>query len=245
MAVIDINARFGAYPSRHRTASFEEVSSEAEALGIDSSCVCSTTGIFFSAHEGNLQTSNAAASQPQRLIPAATLNPGMSLDAGGAAEEIVAGPFRLARYFPDSQGWPIDFAPFRQSLSRFAERGLPVMITASRCGDATQLVRLIGGLPNKADGWHVILESVTPHTLAEAVAALRDAPDLMLETHSLRFADGLTRISEMIGAERLLFGSGAAAQSLGAALSYVRNSSLSEGDQAKVLGGNAASLLKL
>ena len=134
--MIDINARFGAYPSRHRTATFEVLSAEAEALGIDSSCVCSTTGIFFSAHEGNLQTSNAAATMPQRLVPAATLNPGTTLDATAAADEIIAGPFRIVRYFPDVQGWPIEFAPFTQSLARFANKGLPVMITVSRCGDA-------------------------------------------------------------------------------------------------------------
>ena len=103
---------------------------------------------------------------------------------------------------------------------------------------------MIGHLPNKAANWRVVLEGVTPHTLAEVVAALRDAPELMLETHSLHFADGLTRISTIIGAERILFGSGAAAQSLGAALNYVRNSALSNADKEKVLGGNAQALLR-
>ena len=60
MSIIDINARFGAYPSRHRTSNFEQIAADAARLGVDQSCICSTTGIFYIDREGNRQTIAAA-----------------------------------------------------------------------------------------------------------------------------------------------------------------------------------------
>ena len=48
--------------------------------------------------------------------------------------------FRLIRFFPAQQGWPIDYAPFRALLNDLHEADLPVMVERSpRQGDITAL----------------------------------------------------------------------------------------------------------
>jgi hypothetical protein len=243
MPIIDINVRFGAYPSRHRTVSFEQVSSDAAKLGAEKLCACSTTGIFYNDGEGNTETLAAAAAQPGRLVPVATLNPANAIDTAKSIEAIMRAPFAMMRFFPNDQGWPIDFAPFAQCLNLLAEKSMPVLTTCTRLGDATMLARM---MQSATDGrLPVILEGVSSSNLAEVIAAMRDCPRLYVETHAIVFAGGLRMIRDAVGAERIVFGSGASALSLGAALSYVNGSDLSDDEKAGVLGGNAARLLNL
>jgi predicted TIM-barrel fold metal-dependent hydrolase len=244
MPTIDINARFGAYPLRHKTSTFEQVATDAERSGVDLSCICSTTGIFYIDREGNRQTLDAAAAMPDRLVPVATINPATTVDPKRACDQIAeSGRFKLVRFFPNDQGWPIDFSPFAQCIKLLSASGLPGMITCNRMGDATQLARLLSS--ESGIGMSIVLEGVTAANLAEALAAMSDCPSLYIEMHAVVFADGLRRIRDAVGADRIVFGSGASALSIGAALSYINGSDLTDEEKRKVLGLNAATLLGL
>jgi predicted TIM-barrel fold metal-dependent hydrolase len=244
MPIIDINVRFGAYPARHRTSSFEQVSADAERLGVDMSCVCCTTGIYYIDREGNRQTVAAASAKPKRLVPVATINPATAFDVKSAIEEIAApATFKMVRFFPDDQGWPIDFSPFAQCVKILSEKRMPAMISCTRRGDATLLARAVA---NTSGGeTPLVLEGVTAANLAEVLSAMRDCPSLLVEMHAVVFADGLRMIRDAVGADRIVFGSGTSALSLGGALSYIKGSTLGDEDKAKVLGGNAARVLGL
>jgi predicted TIM-barrel fold metal-dependent hydrolase len=89
----------------------------------------------------------------------------------------------------------------------------------------------------------IILSRVDGATLVEAIAAMKENPAIHIDTHLLKMPDGLSRIKDLVGVERILFGSGAAAHSLGAAFAYVQRSSLSDPEKAAVLGGNAARVI--
>ncbi len=240
MAIIDLNTQFGAYPARHRASTYDMLLAEFGAAGVTSGCTCSTVGIYFNDREGNLDTLAAAASAPGKLIPVAVLNPATALDPAATIAEIASGPFRMVRFFPAEQDWPTDFAPFTQSLKALATTSLPVMVSASRRGDATQIARAANAAGSLRA---IVLEGASRDTLAECIAAMRDCPALVLETHALAASDSLPAIRDLVGIERIVFGSGASAMSIGAALSYVNGSSLSQSEKALVLGGNAERIL--
>ncbi len=117
------------------------------------------------------------------------------------------------------------------------------MLSCTRAGDATTAGRIVcevaqGSLPR-------VLEGINGTTLAEALAAMRECNSLLLETHSLVLAGALGVLRDTIGAQRIVFGSGAAAQSLGATLGYVNGGELTDEEKALILGGNAVRVLKL
>jgi predicted TIM-barrel fold metal-dependent hydrolase len=242
MQIIDINARFGSYPSRYKTTSADDLVADAQLHKVSKTCVVSTTGAFYNDSEGNMETQNACVKYSDDLTPIATLNPKTSLVPKDSAAAVINGDFKAVRFFPHEQGWPIDFAPFAELLSTIAEANLPTIVNCSKPGDATALAKYAskyfcnGSTP-------VILESITMDTFAEALSAMRSCKELMIETHAIRFPDGLPLLRDSIGAERILFGSGASAQSLGATLQYVTSSRLSDSEKELVLGRNAVSVL--
>ena len=88
----------------------------------------------------------------------------------------------------------------------------------------------------------VILEGVSPATLAEAVTVLRRHERFSVETHALTAPGALARLRDTVGIGRVLFGADSPGQSLGAALRSVQNADLSDADKAAVLSGNAQRL---
>jgi predicted TIM-barrel fold metal-dependent hydrolase len=239
MDIIDINTYFGAFPTQHAGSTPESLVAQLDRFGIRQAFTLSTLGMFYSDEAGNAHTREVAEASNRRLLPVATLNPGAHLnDPREMIDQIAAGPFALCRFFPQLQDWPIDYAPFAQTLKYLSERKKAVMVSVGKVGDITTLARI---LPDST--MPVILTRVHGPTLAEALAVMRENSAIHLETHSLLVPDGLTRIKDLVGAERLIFGSGAAARSLSAALMYVQKSSLSDQEKAAVLGGNALRLL--
>jgi predicted TIM-barrel fold metal-dependent hydrolase len=214
MAIIDINARFGSYPSRYKTTSADDLAIEAQAHKVDLTCAISTTGSFFSDFEGNAETLDACSRHDGNLIPIATLNPKTTLLPKESVDEIKRSGFKAVRFFPHEQGWPIEYAPLAELLGFLAIAKLPAIVTCAKPGDVTLLTKLVkahlidSGVP-------VILESITVDTFAESLSAMRECENLVVETHSLRFPDGLVLLRDVVGAERILFGSGASAQSIG------------------------------
>ena len=231
MDITDINTIFGPFPAARAGGDASALALAMQTAGTDYSLALSSRGIFYRDTDGNADTLVAVGAQGG-LIPAATLNPLHFWGGPDSVDNLAAQGFELCRFFPGTQGWPVDYAPFAELVRLLAQSPLPLMVEIARPGDITLLERTAGDFPRP-----VILEGVTERTLAEALLVLKRRPQFMLETHSLPPA--LPFIVEQIGAERLLFGSGAPGLSLGAALRAVRQSALPASDVDAVLGGNA------
>jgi hypothetical protein len=234
MEITDVNTLFGAYPSQRPDSSPEALVATMQAQGVAWCLALSTWGLFHHDTEGNAETLRACRTH-ERLIPVATLNPMMYWGQGGMIEAITQEPFEMFRFFPQRQGWPLDFAPFIEVLSRLAALPrMPIMVSVSKPGDATTMGRLAADYPHP-----IILEGVSPTTLAEAILLLRRHPHLYVETHSLQMPGALTLLRDSVGIDRVLFGSDAPGLSLGAALRSVQNSDLTEAEKSAVFAGNA------
>lgn len=75
-----------------------------------------------------------------------------------------------------------------------------------------------------------------------AIAAAHDAPNIMLETSGVLDRAKLPAAVEVLGAHRLIFGSGSPHVDAAAALGLMDDSNLSQEARARILGGNARRL---
>jgi len=234
MEITDVNTLFGAYPSQHADSTAETLVAAMAAQGVDWCLSLSTWGIFHSGVEGNAETMRACRAH-DHLIPVATLNPAQYWGQEGLLEGIAEDAFEMFRFFPHHQDWPLEFAPFLRIITVLARlERMPIMVTTDRRGEATRLMRLLDDFPHP-----VVLEGISPETLAEALSLMRVHSNLYVETHALQAPYALQLLRDTVGIERVLFGSDAPGLSLAAALRYVRASGLSEIEQTAVLSGNA------
>lgn len=237
MEITDVNTLFGAYPAQHPDSTPESLVATMGSEGVAWCLALSTVGLFHHDVTGNAETLRACRSH-DRLIPVATLDPRGYWGQPGVIDRLAEDPFEMFRFFPRRQNWPLDFAPFEEILAKLAALPkMPIMVEIREPGDATQLSRAAAGYPHP-----VILEGVSPATLAEAISLLRRWDNYYLETHALSAPDALTVLRDTVGIDRILFGSDAPGMSLGAALRYVRQSGLTEAEQAALLSGNAQRL---
>ncbi len=234
MEITDVNTLFGAYPSHHADSDPQTLAATMSAQQVDYCLALSTQGLYARDTDGNAETLNACRAH-DHLIPVATINPLTYWGQPGLVEGIIEDGFEMFRFFPRTQKWPLDFAPFAAILDILGRQPrAPLMMEVRQPGDITLLARLTRDYPHP-----VILEGVAPAMLAEAVTVLRAMPRFYVETHALQSPDALVFLKSALGIERVLFGSGAPGLSLAAALAFIRRSPLAAPEQAAILGGNA------
>lgn len=232
MEITDVNTLFGAYPSRHPDSTPEALVELMNANGITYSLTLSTWGAYHEDSSGNKETIQACTKYHQ-LVPVATINPSGYWNQPGIIEALAS--YEMYRFFPHDQGWPYYYAPFLSLLKRISSSGTnkPVMISVRNPGDITQIASTLS-----SNTMPIIMEGVSITTLTEAMLVMKDMPNLYLETHALKAPGALELIKDVVGINRILFGSDAPGLSLGAALRYIRSSNLSDQDKAMILSGN-------
>lgn len=237
MEIIDANTMFGPCPRTTGDLSLDRLVGAIKRHGVAKSLTLSTVGIFHSYNDGNAETLSQCQGKAE-LLPAATIDPRAYFAGMKQIPNLVSQGFRLFRFFPGEQGWPLDHAAFEDILDELEPTSAPVMINASRTGDASALGHILGGKKHA-----LILEGVVFETLAEAVAVMRRHDNIYAETHGLVVPGGLKFLADQVGPDRIIFGSDCPRSSLAGALRYVQESGLSDEDKAKVLGGNISRLL--
>lgn len=237
MEIIDANTTFGPCPRTTADISLDRLISEMKRHGITKCLTLSTVGIFHSHNDGNAETL-AECQGKTELLPVATIDPRGYFGGMKLIPNLVSQGFKLFRFFPGEQGWPLDHTVFGDILEELEETSVPVMINAGRTGDASALARVVGGKRHT-----LILEGVVFETLAEAVSVMKKHDNICMETHALVAPGGLRFLADQVGNDRIIFGSDCPRSSLAGALHYVRESGLAEADAQKILGGNIKRLL--
>jgi predicted TIM-barrel fold metal-dependent hydrolase len=239
-AIFDAGTLFGPWPQHASDLSLEVLLTGMAASNVARSLITATTGIFYDYRQGNAETFEAAKRHPQQLFPVGTLDPRAYPECLQEAEARAAEGFRLFRFFPDRQGWPIRYAPFRELLQKCDALKVPVAISVAHPGDITDLADATTFTQAP-----LLLSGVTPVLLGEALSVMRADSKFYLETARLPGPNTLETIRDAMphGAERLVFASYAPLRYFSAALGPVVTSTLGEEDKANVLGGNLKRLL--
>ncbi len=231
--IIDANCIFGFWPLRRAEVTLPTLIQTAQAAGVARCIALSTTGLFYDYRAGNEETLAAAQANAQTLFPVATIDPRQQLDLLAEIDKRAGQGFRLFRFFPNLQEWPLTFAPFRQALAKLDEMRIPAMIDIAAAGQATQIADLV-----TLHSTPIIFAGVNHANLGEAIAVARSDAKVHLETHALDSPDALELLAAEVGVERLIFGSGAPLRFLSSALLPVLAAPLNDEQKAAVLGGN-------
>lgn len=239
--IFDACTFFGPWPQHPADLTVESLLHVMSQNGIALSLATATTGIFYDYRQGNEETLQAGQSHPQQLFPVATLDPRAYPEALDEAATRQGQGFSLFRFFPDRQGWPIRYAPFRELLQKCDSLGVPVAVTVARAGDCTELADAVAFTQAP-----LLLSGVTPTNLGEALAVLRSDTKFYIETTHLLAPFALEKIRDTVpqGVERLVFASYSPLRYLSSALGPILTSTLSDEHKGMVLGGNLRRLLK-
>ena len=235
--IIDINTLFGPLPPAASDLSVDDLTALMARHSIKVSCTLSTIGALLDHNAGNSAT-KAACSESPSLAPVATVNPKAFFGGEGAHTRFKADGFKLVRFFPAMQGWDPGSDAFAGLLTELAAQGLPIMIDTNDSGCATRAVSAAAGY-----GAAVILASIDEQTVSEAVSLARRNDNVYIETSNLLASGAISHAVDVIGPERLMFGSGAPSRPTASGLAALKFSGLSEGDMERVLGGNAKRVL--
>ncbi|HEX8833375.1 MAG TPA: amidohydrolase family protein, partial [Abditibacteriaceae bacterium] len=233
--ILDGCTLFGPWPQHPADLAVESLLAVMAQNGVVRSLATATTGIFYDYRQGNAETLEAARKHPQQLFPVATLDPRVYPEALDEADARAAEGFRLFRFFPERQGWPLRYAPFRELLQKCDELKVPVAVTTSRPGDVTELADAVAFTAAP-----LLLAGVGPATLGEAIAIMKSDPKFYLETTALLSPGALEAVRDTVpdGIERLVFSSYSPLRYLSTALHPIMYSGLTEAEKTLVLGGN-------
>lgn len=240
LPILDACTLFGTWPQHSADLSVESLLATMAHNGVVRSFATSTSGIFYDYRQGNIETLAAARKYPQQLFPIATLDPRAYPEAIGEAEARAAEGFRLFRFFPERQGWPLRYAPFRELLQKCDSLKVTVAVTTSRHGEITELADAVAFTQAP-----LLLAGVTPRNLGEAIAIMKGDSKFYIETTALLAPGALEMVRDSVpnGIERMVFASYSPLRYLSAALHPIVYSSLSDEDKGLILGGNLKRLL--
>ena len=228
----------GMHPTHRLDLTVERLVRDMDAYRIAAGVAVSTIGVFHNDTLGNAAVLEASKGG-NRILPAATINPKTFFGSSSDLSAIREQGFRIFRFFPTEQGWPIDSPAFGAILKLLAPAKPPIMVDIAQPGDVGLVARATVDYPAP-----VILCGVSLDTLAGALAAMSESSNLVIETHELRVPGALTLITERCGADRIVFGSGAPRSSAASSLQYIFSSALADEDKQKALGGNIKRILE-
>ncbi len=237
--IIDANTVFGPWPTVRADMTADRLVKALTSHGVKAALAVSTIGALHSYGDGNAETLRVCKEQPT-LMPVATIDPRGYFGPPGMPAKLKEQGFRMFRFFPMLQGWHLDHMAFCDILDELEPLGLPVMMQSRETGYPTALVK---GLCNHKATF--ILEGISFENMAEAVSVMRKHENVLVDTRELRTPGALRFLTDQVGADRVVFGSGCLRSSMAAALGYITDSEITDDAKQKILAGNIRRLLGL
>lgn len=202
MEWIDGNTFFGSWPKRLLDVPTEALVRLLRNAGISRALTLSFVAPLLDAVEGNQRTREATVKH-RELIPFAAVDPRRFTggDAGKQLHDLGCAAVRITN---DINNFPLNASPVEEILKSCAAADLTVFVDVSEWGRATTVERLAG-----ESGCRIVMCGVRYSFLSEAIVCMKRSKSLYLETSKLNTPDGVGIVCGEVGAERVLFGSGA------------------------------------
>lgn len=244
MYAVDANTSFGQRLSDRPRFALETLVTLLDSHQVAAALSCSMQGAYYDMRAGNDESWDAGQRYSQ-IVPVCTLD---VRDVGGWERELercLRRGFRALRFFPGIQRWPVSSALFRRVMERLAGSGLCLLFSITEehgkawdCAEQIARATAASGLP-------VIFTDHFYTDLGEIIAVMQEYPHIYAETNLLSSVGVVEVLAQQVGADRLLYGSGAPGRPMQRALNIVLEADLSDDAKAAILGGNAMRLLGL
>lgn len=254
MKIFDINTAIGHWPFRkipNNTPA--ELRALLESKGLSGAAVANTHGIFYkNCHDANCELNAAISEHLDFFTGIATLNPtypGWERDLRECVDQF---KFKVLRLLPLYHNYSLKSAEASAIISSAGKLKMPVIIPACivnfRQMHWMDIPRTLEFSEFKEaaikhpETDFIFTESIVPENL------FIDSPgNLYLEASRYRSAHGgvLANIVKMIGADHVLFGSGAPFKEITPALMKLENAEISVAEKKLITSGNFKRILKI
>ena len=234
--IVDWHVHLGRWTASFLPCADDQMLAAMDRVGVSKICV---NGIIYSdVREGNDRAADLARRFPDRVVPFASLNPYQGdmieelqrcIDLGmrGVKVHSMVQGTHSPNILDASYGW-------NRVWELCAKAGLPVLAHGVVTDD---------DIRRHPQTIFVIAHGTGAH---DRLRRLRDCPNVYADTAwTQNKVWSLPALVEILGPERILWGTDAPLDDFAQRLGIVLDSGLSEADQAKILGLNAARLLRL
>lgn len=239
--VVDCNTSFGTLPVAGPDGSVAALARLLDGNGVAAAVADSLVGRTYNDAEGNAETLRTCGTS-RRLLAAAVVMPSTYLHWRAGLTAALDGGCRLVKLYVEEHDWrprSQRFADLVEALAQHPRRP-PIFLVTAGGHDVAEFARASAGT-----GVPLILGGVNYAGLGEALAVMERFPHVLCETSRAASPGTIELIARTVGASRLLFGSGAPARPVAAALNAVMGAAISDGDRRAILAGSLCRLLHL
>jgi len=234
--IVDVNTQIGSHHGRAAGAPPEDLARERREHGVRLTLARHRTAALGEATFGNSLLLEAAQADPA-IVPVATLTVDRSDEY---LRRIGAIASKVAAFWLEGRAVPIDSVASENLARTAASTGRPLFIVLGEWADASRIGRATADL-----GVPVILVGHHYDHSVDNLAAARRYPHLHLETSRMAHLGAIEVAVREIGAERVLYGSGAPFRAMQSGINAIVAAPISDDEKRLILGDNARRLFGL
>lgn len=244
---IDVNACFGYWPywplPDH---SADYLVALMDRHGIDRAACMSLRGLFISWREGNEETLAAARRFGDRLIATVTISPFLQ-GSGDELRRLVDAGARAVRIYPSFHNYSLDSEFVDNICTTATDCRIPVVVPTRPMMNwrfKTLAIESIGSLAERHPATTFLISG--PNYLVEYQALIKmmhRCTNVVYEISCLQGFETVANLVSQVGADRVLFGTGAVLHYPACNVSKLDHAGLAPEQRAAVESGNAARLL--
>ncbi len=237
MPIVDSYTLLGPWPHAEAELTVEALAAGMQARGVTRSLVTHATGIFYNTRTGN-DLVLALHRQHPPLVPVAVINPLRFPDCLDEVRRCREAGITVFRLCPREHGYPFHgyVGPLREVLGNLDGARL-LLVDLAELPAPVLSPDLAELLPCPT------AVTVEGEALGTVIQAARHNVNVWVETSRLVEGGAVEAAVRHVGADRVLFGSGAPLRSLGSAVMSVQYAELPDGERAQVFEGNALRVL--
>ena len=240
MYVIDVNTTFGKRVDPDLRYSAEALVDEMNGHEIALALSLSRRGAEYDMHTGNDESIEISRKYPQ-ILPVGTVDPRDGIGWESEIDRCLRHGVRALRLYPEAQEWSVESMMFRRIVRKLAGSGVSLLFSASLANDPTEFCYRAAHVTADS-GISVLFTDIYYYEVSEVIEIMKQYPHVYAETNWLATTDAVAVLTEAVGVERVLYGSGAPAHPMQKSLNQVLETDLPIDSKAKILGANAMRL---
>lgn len=219
-----------------------------DSLNVEMALACPLKPLSYDLDAANAELSDAISGYPDRLVGAARIDPWQTNAVDLLKRALKEYHLRALYLNPWEENFKADMSRLDPLMQVAQARGVPVLVASGYpwLSEALQVQQLARRWPKvpviMSNGGQFNISGLGQ---ADAALALRQTPNLYIDTAGVYRQDFIEETVEQIGVERVLFGSGSPYFDQRYEIKRVLLAKVSQADRRQMQGKNALRLLKL